>query len=189
MDLITNPDDVHIAVDSIVDTLITSGDMLFDKINCANDGGSAHWLNTWSPGKHLHLQCDFSVMISPEMFNSFAMPELEKTAKWLDHAIYHLDGMEQIRHLESILSIQKINLIQWVTVDGQPPITEFIPQLQQIQQAGKGVTLQINKKQIDTLLSQLKPGGLDIIVGDASTREEADEIVNYIAKFYTTHRA
>ena len=187
MDLITNPGDVRMAVDKMTDMLITSSDILFDKISCANDGGSAHWLNTWSPGKHMHLQCDFSVMISSEMFNDFVMPELEKTANWLDYSIYHLDGMEQIRHLDSILSIQKINLFQWVTVEGQPPITEFIPQLQKIQRAGKGLTLQLNKGQIDSVIPQLRPEGLLIIIGDASDRKEADEIVEYITKFYATH--
>ena len=42
-----------------------------------NDGGGMiQWLRVWAPGLLAQMQVDMSVMISPNMFNTFALPEL-----------------------------------------------------------------------------------------------------------------
>lgn len=66
------------------------------------------------------MQVDFSVMLSPGMYEQFALPELHRISSAVDHTIYHLDGQEQIRHLDMILSVPGIDLIQWATVESQP---------------------------------------------------------------------
>jgi hypothetical protein len=178
MDFLTDPDEVKLAGRKLVDILIKSGDMMFSTLKDNCRGGSAHsWMNTMSKGKHLQLQCDLSVMISNDTFKEFIKEELETTANWLDNAIYHLDGMEQIRHLDDILSVKSINMIQWVQVAGQPPAIEFIPTLRKIQQAGKGIVLAVNKDQVKGLLENLSPKGLILLVVDATSPDEADRIV------------
>ena len=83
------------------------------------------------------VQCDLSVMISPDYYKEFVLPELEASTEWADYVVYHLDGQEQIRHLDYILSVDAIKMIQWTPVAGQPPTTTFIPVLQRIQKAGE----------------------------------------------------
>ena len=39
------------------------------------------------------LQCDFSYMLGPEMFDEFVMPILREDMKHLTHSIFHLDGI------------------------------------------------------------------------------------------------
>ena len=52
------------------------------------------------------------------MFDEFVKPELKKT-------IDHLYGVGQLNHLDSLLSIKKLDGIQWVPGDGQPDIINW----------------------------------------------------------------
>ncbi len=183
MDFIDDPDWVKECILAIHDGYIRSGEEIFQILRENNEGGSSHgWMMTWSPGKHQQLQVDFSAMISPEMYEEFAMIELKKASEWLDHSIYHLDGQEQIRHLDLILSLPKINMIQWTPVAGQPPTSEFIPVLKRIQKAGKGLVLFPKKYELNVLLEELSPKGLYLIVNDAENETEARDIVKLVEK-------
>ena len=121
-------------------------------------------------------------MISPDMFNRFVMPELEELSSWLDYPLYHFDGMEQIRHLDSILSIEKLRAIQWVAVAGQPSPVEFIPVLQKIQKAGKGLVIQTRPNEVEALLDNLDCSCLHLTISGVRTVEEGDELMKFIEK-------
>ena len=167
----------------MIDLLMDTGNQIFDAIYENNDQGSVHgWMNTWCPGRQMQLQCDISVMLSPAIFRDFLLEELERTSAWLDHAVYHMDGIEQLRHLDCILSVKGIHMIQWVQVVGQPPITCFPEELRQIQAAGKAIVAQISKKQMEPLLREVSPEGFLFMVTDASSREEAREIERFVEK-------
>lgn len=183
MDILDNPDWVHGCLQSITEGWLRSSTDLFDITKANNDGGSAHgWMGTWSPGRHQQLQCDFSVMISPAMYEEFVLPELDRLTKWLDHSIYHLDGQEQVRHLDMILSLPQLNMVQWTPVAGQPPTSGFIPELKRIQQAGKGLVLFPKKHEVPALTMELSPHGVHFVVMDAASEQEARDIVSMVEK-------
>ena len=185
IDFLTQPESVKRAGKSLVAILKTSGEEFFRSLKENCRGGSIQaWMNTWSPGKHMQLQCDLSVMISNEIFREFILDELISTSAWLDHAIYHMDGIEQIRHLDDILQISSIHMVQWVQVDGQPDAIACLPTLKKIQAAGKGLVICIGKEQVRPLLENLSPKGLNLLVGDARDPDEADRIVK-LAEDYT----
>lgn len=180
-DLLDEPGMVKASTAVIQEALIKSSGELLDIIKENNDNGSTHgWMYTWSGGRHMQLQVDFSVMISPEMFEEFALPEMEETAAWLDNSVYHLDGQEEIRHLDMILSVKKLNMIQWTPVAGQPKTSGFIPVLQRIQKAGKGLVLIPGKDEIEKLMSELSPKGLILVIKDAESESEAKEIIKTV---------
>lgn len=183
LDMLEEPDIVKGAVKTLVSALISTGNELFEIIRENNDNGSCHgWMQTWSPGRHMQLQCDLSVMISPQMYEEFVLPELEETAGWLDNAIYHLDGREQLRHLDMILSVNKINMIQWTPVAGQPPTSDYIPILKRIQKAGKGLVLLPEVWEVEKLLSELSPRGLHLVVYGAKSETEAKDLIKLAEK-------
>lgn len=189
LDMLDDPEPVKEAGLALVSILKKTGDQFFDAIYENNDCGSVHgWMNTWCPGKHMQLQCDLSVMLSPDLYREFIMEELISTSEWLDRSIYHMDGIEQIRHLDMILSVPGINMIQWVPVAGQPPITDFFPEISRIQAAGRGLVLQLKKKELAPVLENLSPKGLMIEIMDAESKEEADEIVKYAEKHTFTKK-
>lgn len=73
-----------------------------------------NWTGVFAPGDMEAIQCDFSTMLSPEMFNEFVMPEVEREADFFDYSLWHLDGIDEIRHLDAICSVKKIRGVQWV---------------------------------------------------------------------------
>lgn len=99
--------------------------------------GTTSWAPIWSTGKTYMLQCDFSYMISPKMFERFVLPDLVACCERLDHAFYHLDGKGEIPHLDMLLAIPRLRGIQWIPGDGQPPADQWLPLLQRIRDGGK----------------------------------------------------
>jgi len=116
------------------------------------------------------------------MYEEFVLPELEEFTGWLDYSIYHLDGQEQIKHLDHILSVKNLNAIQWTPVAGQPFTSKFIPVLQRIQAAGKNLILFPQPFEVEELLSNLSSKGLILNLG-MSNREEAEQLVRNVAKW------
>ena len=151
---------------------------VYEAVRDVNDGGSCvGWLNTWAPGLHAQMQCDFSVMISPQDYARFVMPELRAQCARLDYALYHLDGMEQTRFLDLLLAQPDLRAIQWTWVEGQPSPVEFLPVLRRIQQAGKGLVLPgCALRDLPELLEGLSARGL-LICAEASSPEEVDAAV------------
>jgi hypothetical protein len=83
------------------------------------------------------LQSDFSYMISPAMFERFVLPDLVACCDVLDYTFYHMDGRGQLAHLDMLLSIKKLQGIQWQPGDGQPLADKWLPVLRRIREAGK----------------------------------------------------
>jgi hypothetical protein len=178
IDMLYEKERVHGALNKIRNVWDRINTEIYDIIKENNEGGSSiGWLNTWAPGKHGQMQCDISVMISPDMFSEFVIDELNVQSEFYDYPLYHLDGMEQVRHLDNILAIEKLRAIQWTCVDGQPSPVKFIPELKRIQTAGKSLLIRIKSKDMEPLMEQLSSKGLHLVVEDASSKEEADYLV------------
>ena len=122
-------------------------------------------------------------MISHAMFEEFALPEIKAQAAHLDKALYHFDGIEQCAHLDSLLAIDDLDVIQWTCVDGQPSPLEFLPELKKIQQAGKRLLIhQNNIKIFEELLKELSSKGL-YLYGMFETEDEARELVRLAERY------
>lgn len=144
-------------------------------------GSSIGWLNTWAPGFHNQMQCDMSVMFSNQYYEDYVREELEEQSAFLDYALYHFDGQEQIRHLDTLLSIKDLKMIQWTHVVEQPSPVEFIPVLKKIQEAGKGLLLLLDPQEVEPILTNLSSKGLYLNV-KAKSKEEADAVVKLAEK-------
>ena len=176
-DMVENPEFVHDARDKITKAWIKTQSEFFDIVNENNQGGSCHaWMHLWSPQRHLQLQCDYACMISPQMFEEFVLPELEETSAAFEHISYHLDGIEQIRHLDMILSVKGIDNIQWTRVAGQPKTSANIDSLIRIQKAGKGLVLFPDLDEVEFLLKNLDPRGVQLVLPNVTNEEEATSI-------------
>jgi len=103
--------------------------------------GYSSWCEIYSDTPYYILQCDFSYMISPDMFSEFVQPELAASAKKLSRCFYHLDGKGQLPHLDHLLSIDEILGIQWIPGDGQPGCEMWPDLYRKIFAAGKKTQL------------------------------------------------
>lgn len=151
---------------------------LYDRLPPAN--GSNCWLPTWAPGRTYPLQNDFSCMISPEMYREFFLDDLVGHCNWLDYAAYHLDGPGAIRHLDMLLEIPSLRVIQWTAGAGQPPMPHWLPMLRRVQAAGKGLFLYTRAEDLDALMAGLRPAGVILNLW-APTPAAADALVAKLA--------
>ena len=182
MDMLTDPEFVEEGIRNLLPIYKKTQEELFDLVKENNDGSVLSWMHLWAPKRMAQMQCDLSVMISPEMFNRFVMPELEELCDFLDYPVYHFDGQEQIRHLDSLLSIKKLKAIQWTHVVGQPRTSTFIPELQKIQKAGKNLVLFPHMDEVPLLLDNLSCRGLQMIIWGPQNEAEARDMLKLIEK-------
>ncbi len=179
MDIVTDPEFVSRGIQKLLPIYKETQEELFSLTYENNEGSVLAWMSLWAPRRCAQMQCDLSVMISNEMFNRFIMPELQELSDFLDYPVYHFDGQEQIRHLDSLLSLKKLRAIQWTPVVSQPPTSDFIPQLQKIQKAGKNLILFPQPWEVEKLLDNLSSRGLHLFTG-TNTMEEAKELQEII---------
>ncbi len=117
-DLVERPDWVKGCLDQITECYFRFYDRLYDMIR-DEIGGSLYWV--WAPGRTVKLQCDFSAMISPEMFAEFMIPVLKEMTERISYSLYHWDGPTALRHHDHLLSLPRLNVIQWTPGAGVEP--------------------------------------------------------------------
>ena len=85
-------------------------------------------------------QSDFSVMVSPEHFKQFLLPELAACYRaFPKYNFYHIDGKEQFVHLDSLLELPELQVLQWSPGVDKRPDSEWIPLFKKIREAGKKI--------------------------------------------------
>lgn len=120
--------------------------------------GYSDWARIYSDTPSYVVQCDASYMISPAMFDEFVLPELSESCKKLDRTIYHLDGIGELNHLDSILTIKELAAVQWVPGAGQPGRDQW-PQVQKkIIDGGKNIQID-GFSVLDNVSRQVGTGG------------------------------
>lgn len=184
MDMFDYPERLLKGISTCREASIYAGSKFFDIIKECNDEGSVvGWFNTWARGSSCLVQCDHSVLLSPKLFEEFTLPDLQACCDSLDYAAYHLDGDGQVRHLDMILSVKSIKLIQWTNVAGQPGVLNYLPIYKRIQKAGKALLLFCTMNEVETLLTELSPKGLYLSVSGASSEAEARELIEQVGKW------
>lgn len=155
MDLHDHPAHVRRTVDAITETWIKVYGELASLISRHRPGLAAWPPTLWAPGTTYMLQCDFSYMISPAMFEQFVLPDLVRCCEFLEYPFYHLDGPGQLPHLPLLLGIRKLRGIQWVPGAGNPQASEWPEVLKKVIDAGKLVQVFVDCKGALKILDEL----------------------------------
>jgi hypothetical protein len=190
MDIVDDPIGVRTALDSLTEIWKEFYTRLDELIRPAFGGSVSRHL--WAPGSHYPLQCDFATVISTAMFDDVVLPEIRSQVDFLDFVEFHLDGPGVARHIDALLEIPKIALIQWVYGDGNPTTGYWIPMLKKIQSAGRSVLIYADastppgRDEIKLLLSELDPRRMCLNVSGVSAPGDADDLV---ALFRNAQRA
>ena len=139
LDMLEQPQLIHRAMQQTTQLFKNIVDTVSDAI-LPTGQGTSNWTMGWSSGRFLCVgQNDFSCLISPEMFIEFCLEDTVQCCDHVDYSLYHLDGPGAIRHLPALLQIESLTAVQWIHGDGQPPSSQWVPLLRQIQDAGKAV--------------------------------------------------
>lgn len=145
----------------------------------ARQGAMTSWMPIYSEKAYYPLQCDFSAMLSPQMFAEFVLPDLKRQTCLMDRSIYHLDGPGEIPHLDMLLSMERLSAIQWVPGAGAADTTDpcWYELYARIQRAGKGlILLEADPAGIESLLRHVSSKGL-FVQTNTQDIKQAREIV------------
>lgn len=181
VEMLAEPQKVQEAARLVDEKWISAHERFYQASRDLNGGGVHAWMHLWAPGRVQQMQCDMSVMISPAMYESFVLPELERQMTWIEYPVYHFDGIEQTRHLDLLLSLKKLKAIQWTHVAGQPSPARHLPTLRRIQAAGKSLLVMTPPEDVPALLDGLSAKGLYLHT-KARTQEEAQRLVAYVER-------
>ena len=138
--------------------------------------GMMNWMGIWAPERMLMLECDFSIMISKQMYDDLVLPSIASWVDWLDYSMYHLDGPGATRHLDSLLTLDGMAGIEWRPGAGAVAPTEWIPLLRRIQEAGKFVAIEVEAREAGKAVQELDPNLLYLRVS-CESEDEAKEIL------------
>jgi hypothetical protein len=172
-DMALRPEVLEHQLQKVNDIYFQVFDRIYDLIN--EDGEMAFcYFSIWGPGKVSKLQCDVSVMISERDFRRFALPFLRAQCRRIDYTLYHLDGVDALRHLDAVLEIEELNAVQWTPGVGQPQGGDpcWYDLYRRIRRAGKSVMpCWVELDELKPLLDQVGPRGLNILMHFRSERD------------------
>lgn len=178
LDILETPGKIDLAMHSmrrayrpIFEALESAGEMI--------QRGYIGWVPFYCEQRFACIQCDFICMISPEHFRRWILPALEEEATYLDHCVFHLDGPGALVHLDDILAISNVDVIQWIPGAGSPPQIEWMDLLMQIQKAGKGLHIMCSVEEVKEFHKFLRPEGVLYDVW-ASSIQEGENLLKWL---------
>jgi 5-methyltetrahydrofolate--homocysteine methyltransferase len=166
-DCVERPDQVRAAEEFLMSMWCEHYDAMYEIIR-AVDGGSTCWFDLWSPGKFYAAQNDFSFNIGPDMFRDLFLPVIERQTEFLDHVVYHVDGVDAFRHVDALLELPRLQALQILPGAGKAGPLRYMDTLRKVQAAGKNLHISIAPEDLKMALSQLSARGLFISTWAAS---------------------
>lgn len=181
MDFLLEPDQVKRLIDLSTRDLERIFNH-FDSILKRHKQLSVAWMGIPSFGKMHIPSCDISSMISPEQFEEFVLPGIQKEVKLMSHNVFHLDGKGVANHVDHLLAMPEINAIQWVQGMGDDtPIMQWVPFIKKIQAAGKSLVIDIQVSELEQFIGAMDRKGLLLCIA-ADEKIQAD-IIKRIEKW------
>jgi hypothetical protein len=184
VDLCTEPEQVKRVTWEAHDAWWHAFDALNGVLQPVNPGYTA-WTPIFSADPYYMLQCDFCYMIGPDMFDEFVKPELAASCRKLTNVFYHLDGVGQLPHLDSLLSIEELKGVQWVPGSGKPAWGEWPDIYRRIRDAGKLTQVWGPLRDVARLVDELGTGkGIVALV--AIEPDEQNDACEFLARYGAT---
>lgn len=140
---------------------------LFERLVCeceAQDTLLSGWHAIWAPGPSTPIQEDFSYMIGPGMFDEFCLPHIRDMVDAVPYSFYHLDGIQALSHLPSLLKIPNLKVIQWQPGEGHSDILQWTEVIERILKGGKSCQVYVKASEVDELIKRVGKDGMLLIV-------------------------
>lgn len=144
--------------------------------------GCTNFMHLWSPGRFYIPSNDFAYMISPRMFLEVFLPSIEAQVEFLDHSLYHVDGIGNFHHVDALCAIPRLQAIQILPGAGKPSPLHYMDVLKKVQRAGKGLQIFLEPGEIERALEHLSARRL-MIITHCDTEEEARDLLKKAEKW------
>jgi hypothetical protein len=146
--------------------------------------GTTTWTPLYHNGPAYVPSSDFWCMVSPQMAREMILPDILLEMEPLERSIFHLDGVQALKHLDLILEIPHLNAVQWVFGEGYGPASRWVDVYRRILQAGKGIQL-LAEDAHDALnvLERVGTKGVWVTVGKAfASVDEANMFLKHVER-------
>jgi len=155
----------------------------FDAVLKAAGQLSCTWMGIPSFGKMHIPSCDFAALISPDTFNEYGLPILQREVQGMTENIFHLDGPGVANHLDTILGVSEVDAIQWVQGYGpERSIMQYVPMIQKIQRAGKSVVVDLDLHDLEIFMAAVSPEGILLCINEHDEAVQGD-VINALMKW------
>lgn len=141
-------------------------------------GESSGWFHCMAEGRFDVLRSDFSVMLSPELFDEFVVPALASRTSALDHALFNMDSTVLMRYLDSLAGIAGLDGVFWNPGPAEGAVSEHLDDLARIKE--RGLLLDVVAADVAEavrIVQALGPDGLVIALPPFSNRADAQDAI------------
>ncbi len=158
-----------------------------ERILKPHNPGYSSWEGIFCAEPYQILVSDLCCTIGPAMFEQFVKPELESYTQRLSRSFYHLDGPDAVRHLDALLSLPRLDGIQWIwgAAMASRPLTEWTDLCRRILSADKLIQLFVSANRLhefDALADALGTNrGFHLAVQGAKP-EQSREIESFLRR-------
>ncbi len=183
MDTVMQPELLERQLQQINDIYFQVFDELYDIIR-EGDEMAFCYFSSWAPGKMTKLQSDISTMISVDDYRRFVLPFIREQCQKIPYTLYHLDGVDAIRHLDALLEIDELNAIQWTPGVGQPQggSPKWYNLYRRILDAGKSIMASwVKPDELRPLLEAIGTDGVHIEM-DFHNEQEVEEAMEIVSR-------
>lgn len=176
-DMFTSPQQLKEAIDRIHEIWFEYFEEICGVTDVAENGYST-WAGLWSSKKHYVLQCDTIVYLSPKLFDQFVYQYIIEQSRYLDRAIWHLDGPLELKHLDKLLNIEELSAIQWIPGAGSPDAGDdvWLPLYRKIHAKGKLLQIMVHPQKVMHILEKI-PGKEVAVQTTCGFLEQAERLL------------
>lgn len=182
MDLVTHPDEVKAMLQRAEADYFAVYDHFYHKLRAAGQPITT-WTHLVDEGRFYVPSNDFSCMISNRMFREFFLPGIINECRFYSRSIYHLDGPNALRHLDTLLEIPELHAVQWVFGAGNEGFHRWVGVYQRIQAAGKGIQVTCDYEELPAVIETLDPHGLYLTISGVPSREAGLDLLRCLERW------
>ena len=181
LDLIDSPELVKNALDQI-NAAYTEAVKACVKLFDIEKQGSVNRHGAYSSGFMCVVQCDFSCMISPQFFDKFAVPAMEHEFSFIEGGEYHLDGPGALKHLDRLLKVKGLDMIQWVSGSGFGETQDWTDLYRRVLKSGRNLLMGTSAENAENHLKKYKSKNIYLTVHGIKTKTEAEDFLSGAGK-------
>lgn len=130
--LIKRPDLIKQRVSELTASYLDFYDYFYDYLKAKGYGESGSWLNVFCEEKFESVRCDFTVMLSTEMFREFAAPMLTQICGHMDRSLFNMSSVAHYRFAEALGDISGLDGFFWNYEPHIEGIKDYLPQLKRL---------------------------------------------------------
>ncbi len=184
MDMLDKKELIKQRVREMTQTYLAFYDHFYDHLKVKGYGESASWFQVFAEGKFESVRCDFSLMLSPDLFDEFVMPELIQVCDHMDYTLFNMCSVQHARFLDQLATIPSLDGIFWNPEPYLDGIRGYLPVLQKIKEKGMCLEIVCHNVEDGVLAAKtLGPDGLYILFENRfKTPDDAQAAVERVWK-------